>query len=265
MELLKKIKEKSPLIHGITNPISINTCANATLALGARPIMAEHPKEVFEITKTSKCLLLNLGNITDIRMKSMEISADCANLHHVPIVLDLVGVSCSALRHTFADLLLKQKNIAVIKGNYSEIYAMYSDSYQSNGVDAEDFINISMAATAAKAMAVKYNTTVIASGKIDIVANNEKIIFVHNGTKTLSEITGTGCLLGMITACCLSMDRTIMSAVYACAILGICGELSVTKNGYGSFYTNLWDNISKINDDTIKKYIKTEEKDFEKY
>ena len=45
-DILTGLRERAPLIHCITNPISINHCANAILALGGRPIMAEHPREV---------------------------------------------------------------------------------------------------------------------------------------------------------------------------------------------------------------------------
>lgn len=262
MNVLKQIREKSPLIHAITNPISINSCANAALAVGASPIMAEHPKEVFGITKNSDCLLLNLGNITDIRMESMKISAECANLNRVPIVLDLVGVSCSELRYEFAMHLMEKRNLSVIKGNYSEIYSMYCKNYRSEGVDAEKSVDINMATVAVKSLALKFNVTVIASGAVDIIANCEKVIYIHNGTKMLSGITGTGCLLGMIVACCMSVDSSTDSAAFACAVLGICGELSGSEKGYGSFYTKLWDALSTVDDDMIEKYKKAEEWEF---
>lgn len=94
-QLLEKVKECHPLIHCITNPISIHQCANGILAIGGRPIMAEHPEEVEEITKTADALMLNLGNITDVRMQSMKIAAKTARTNHIPILIDLVGIACS--------------------------------------------------------------------------------------------------------------------------------------------------------------------------
>ena len=113
--LLASLKAHAPLIHAITNPISIHQCANAILAVGARPIMAEHPREVAEITETAGALLLNLGNITDVRMESMEISAQTACRCGIPFVLDAVGVGCSSLRREYAHGLLQRFSPAVFK------------------------------------------------------------------------------------------------------------------------------------------------------
>lgn len=97
----------SDLIHCITNPISMMQCANAVLALGAKPMMAEHPQEVAEITATASALLLNLGNISDVRMESMRISFGVAMEKGIPVVIDAVGVSCSKLRRNFVEELLR--------------------------------------------------------------------------------------------------------------------------------------------------------------
>ena len=137
-----KVKECHPLIHCITNPISIHQCANAILAVGARPMMAEHPKEVREITESADALLLNLGNITDARMESMMISTKAAKQKGIPIVLDAVGVACSTLRRSFARELLKTVSPTVIKGNYSEISALYHEKYHSVGVDADALVGV---------------------------------------------------------------------------------------------------------------------------
>ena len=119
--ILTYIQQEAPLIHCITNPISINDCANILLAIGARPIMAEHPKEVAEITAIAKGLALNLGNITDARMASMKISAGVAKDKGIPFVLDLVGLSCSQLRQKYAQELLQITVPDIIKGNISEL------------------------------------------------------------------------------------------------------------------------------------------------
>ena len=107
----KESRAKAHLIHCITNPISMNQCANTILALGSKPIMAEHPEEVAEITRTASALLLNLGNISDVRMTSMKISLKEANDKDIPAVLDAVGVSCSALRRRFVSELIKTGTI----------------------------------------------------------------------------------------------------------------------------------------------------------
>ena len=131
-EICALVREKHPLIHCITNPISINQCANAILAIGARPIMAEHPSEVREITETSDALMLNLGNITDARMVSMKNALLAAKEKGIPAILDAVGIACSKLRRNYISELLEIGIPTVIKGNYSEIYALYHDATESD-------------------------------------------------------------------------------------------------------------------------------------
>ena len=116
-DIRKTVKQNQPLIHCITNPISINQCANAILAIGARPMMAEHPKEVSEITRTARSLMLNLGNITDARMESILISAKTAREQNIPFLLDAVGIACSTLRREYVKELLSTAIPTVIKGN----------------------------------------------------------------------------------------------------------------------------------------------------
>ena len=129
------------LIHCITNPISINQTANAILALGASPIMAEHPLEVEEITETASSLLLNTGNITDVRMTSMKISLKAANRMGIPVTLDAVGTACSPLRKGFVKELISEGKITVIKGNASEILALADDTFKDTGVDARKAVD----------------------------------------------------------------------------------------------------------------------------
>ena len=135
-EIREFTKNSAPLIHCITNPISIHDCANMILAVGARPIMAEHPEEVEEITEVSSALMLNLGNITDARIISMQRALSTANRKNIPVLLDLVGVTCSQLRRSFAKQLLSQGVFSVIKGNISEILAAAELPYHGTGIDA---------------------------------------------------------------------------------------------------------------------------------
>lgn len=236
------VRGKIPLVHCITNPISINQCANAILAVGARPIMAEHPKEVAEITANASALVLNLGNITDARMKSMLTSAKIAKEKNIPFVVDLVGVACSELRRNYALKLLKYRP-TVIKGNYSEIKAVYDVAYKSSGVDAE-FSDVNYIKDISRSLSGKYNCTVLASGETDIVCNSKNTFCVKNGTPQLADITGTGCMLGALCGCYLSVSADIMGVLTACGALGICGERAQTDNGNGTFFVNLMNELS---------------------
>lgn len=262
-QIRKSVYEKQPLIHCITNPISINQCANAILAIGGRPIMAEHPDEVAEITKAAQALMLNLGNITDVRMKSMAISANAAKEMHIPYVLDVVGVACSRLRRSFAHQLIESTSPTLIKGNYSEINALYNAAYSAAGVDSEPLFDINFISDIAIRLARKYNAMILASGKTDIVTDGKRLIYLHNGTPQLAGITGTGCMLGALCGVYLAVSRDITAIKAACAVLGICGELSQTKKGNGSFTVNLMDNLSVLSDRDFEKHLKAEEKEIE--
>ena len=262
--MLNKIRSEvttlRPLIHCITNPISINQCANAVLAVGARPIMAEHPREVKEITETANAVMLNIGNITDARMESISISLTTAKQKNIPVILDAVGVACSKLRRDYVSGLFEIAVPTVIKGNYSEINALYSAKYRSSGVDADFSLNNGDIEKAAVSLAQKYRTVILASGKDDIVTDGSRLVHIRNGSEMLAAVTGTGCMLGALCAAYLSVKPDIDAAVAACAVLGICGQLAETSDGNGSFTVNLMNALSTIKNSDIDKYLNMEEK-----
>lgn len=253
------VARKKPLIHCITNPISINECANTILSVGAKPIMAEHPKEVCEITGTSDALMLNIGNITDARKKSIKLSLKKAREICIPVLLDIVGIACSKFRRKYVLKLLKVSVPSVIKGNYSEIAALHSKKYFSVGVDADVSLEISYISKISKELALKYQTVVLATGKTDIITNGEKTIYVKNGTSLLASVTGTGCMLGALCTAFLASLEPMEAAVSACVYFGICGESAQTEKGSGSFMVNLMDKISTLSKEEIIKHMNMEE------
>ena len=256
-EIRKKVRERHPLIHCITNPISLNQCANAILAVGARPIMAEHPAEVEEITSTSGALMLNVGNITDVRMESVRISAITAQRQGIPIILDAVGIACSSLRRRFVFELMEEVTPTVIKGNYSEIKALSDISYRCAGVDSESLDQWDMGKISAR-LAKGLNSVVLVSGKTDIVSDSGSTVHISNGTPRLGQITGTGCMLGALCACFLSVCADRRAAVTACGVMGISGELAEAAKGSGSFGISLLDSLSSLSDEDIQNKLKME-------
>lgn len=259
IDSFNRVKNKGNLIHCITNPISINICANTILSTGNRPIMAEHPKEVYNITKSSNGLLLNLGNITDARMKSIKISSKAAKKESVPIVLDVVGISCSNLRKAYTKKLIKKYTPDVIKGNYSEIYALYKNEYCSKGVDSE-IIDKEKITKVAINLSNKYNCVVLASGKTDIIASKENHTYINNGVEQLSHITGTGCILGSLIATFITEASSYAGTILACVVLGIAGEMAQIPDKNASFQAKLIDELSSFDTVEIKNKIKMEEK-----
>ena len=256
----KKIRELRPLIHCITNPISINQCANTILATGARPMMAEHPEEAALVTKSAGALMLNMGNITDVRKESMLISTKEAGKSGIRTVLDICGAASLPSRRDYAFLLINENVPSVIKGNYSEIYALYRQEYSSTGVDADLSLTAENVEKAAIELAGTFHTTILASGKTDIVTDGRRVAHIYNGTPQLSIITGTGCMQGALCAAFLSVAEGYEAAVMACEMLGICGELAETEKGSGTFMVNLLDSLSVINDLELESRIKADEK-----
>ena len=239
----KEASQNNRLIHCITNPISMNQCANAILALGAKPIMAEHPDEVMEITSTASSLLLNLGNITDSRISSMRLALKEASATGIPVTLDAVGAACSSLRKTLVRLFLSSGKFACIKGNYSEILALYDDTYRSEGVDAKEGIENELIRRAVLELSKTHNCIVAATGKVDLIASDGEIKEVTGGTCQLSQVTGTGCMLGAIIATYLAEENSFQSVVDACSFFKKCGEKAATDKGPGTFMVNLMDAI----------------------
>ncbi|MDY6339582.1 MAG: hydroxyethylthiazole kinase [Saccharofermentans sp.] len=244
----KEASKNDRLIHCITNPISMNQCANAILALGARPIMAEHPDEVMEITRTASSLLLNLGNITDSRISSMRLALKEASATGIPVTLDAVGAACSSLRKTLVRLFLTSGKFACLKGNYSEILALYDDTYKAAGVDAKEGIESELIRRAVIELSKTNNCIVAATGKVDLIASDGEIKEVTGGSAQLSQVTGTGCMLGAIIATYLAEENSFQSVVNACKFFKSCGEKAATDKGTGTFMVNLLDAIGVLHE-----------------
>lgn len=260
------VREKSPLIHAITNPIAINMVANAILFQGAKAICAEHPDEMKDIVKISDSLSVNLGNITDSRIKSIELAVKFANQKNIPVVIDLVGVGASKLRYEFAKKLLENYKFSLIKGNGSEILAISGNDSNAKGIDVgekdktngeniEKFIEIS------KNLCQKYQTSVLITGKTDILVGEKEYFLIENGCENLSKITATGCMLTSLISTFLSVTNPIEASILGLLILEISGEISDRDKLY-SFFVNLMDNISSISDDEILKRAKIREVKF---
>jgi hydroxyethylthiazole kinase len=175
------------------------------------------------------------------------------------VVLDAVGTACSGLRREFAARLLTTAKPAVLKGNYSEIYALYRAAYRSSGVDADEALGEDEVREAAAGLAKKYNTTVLASGRTDIVTDGTRVALIRNGTPQLTAVTGTGCMLGALCGVYLSVSPGMAAATTACVVLGVCGQIAETEKGSGTFMVNLLDALSTVTDEQLEELIELEE------
>lgn len=252
-EILTQLQEKKPLVHHLTNYVTVNDCANATLAIGASPIMADDIAEAGDIAAIASALVLNIGTLNSRSVASMLEAGKRANTAGVPIVFDPVGAGASILRNHTTRTILEQIKPAVIRGNVSEIKFIAGVSSNTKGVDAgeqdsntlqED--NIAMA----KQLADRLGCVIAVTGATDIVTDGKQTILLQNGHPMLSSVTGTGCLTSsLIGSFCGVTDDYCLAAVAGILTTSIAGEIAYEKAGHlgtGSFHIALIDAISKM-------------------
>ena len=254
-EILHALRSKQPHIHCITNYVTANDCANALLAAGALPIMADAPEESGEITASCAGLTLNLGTLSPARCSAMQISGKTANQLQIPVVLDPVGAGASRLRRETVQTLLDTVRFTAIRGNYSELKAIGGESCRSGGVDtAETFSQTDLqdAAEFAAALSRKIHTVIVLTGETDIVTDGMRMFCIYNGDPTMQRVTGAGCMLSALTAACAAAFPAdpLRAAAGAVVMMGVCGELAAARltatEGNAAFRTHLIDSLFRL-------------------
>lgn len=250
---LKNIKEKTPLVYHLTNTVTINDCANITLAIGGSPLMSFCLEEIKEIIGFSSSVVLNIGTM-DRSMEKMAVEVGkIANKLKKPIILDPVGVGATKARKNLVNALLKEIKFTVIKGNMAEIKSILNIDSLSRGVDSleKDDSGEKLVKLAAK----KFNSVIAITGEIDYIGNQEIVFKVMNGHKKMELVTGTGCMISSLIGAFLGgKNNSLVSAVGGVLSMGIAGELA-EKNfiGTGSLKVNIMDNISNLTEEIIRK------------
>lgn len=264
---LTQIKEKNPLTHCITNSVTINDCANAVLAIGGSPFMAEDAEELAEVVTIADALVINIGKLSKEQIKSMNVSAKVANETDTPIILDPVGVGVTELRNKTTLDLINNYNMAAIRGNISEIKSIaklvgvIDENNTAKGVDVniDDIIteeNLSANGEIIKELANKLNTTILASGPIDILSDGTTTIAIDNGDDMMPVITGSGCMLSSIVGSCIGGSAPLEGTLIAILAMNLAGEKARAKveekdEGTGSFRTYLIDYLYKTNAESL--------------
>ena len=230
---LENVRALRPLIHNITNYVTVNDVANALLAIGASPIMADDAAEVEDITSICAALNVNIGTLNKSTIPSMMLAAKKAESLGHKIVLDPVGAGASALRTNTALELLDAVRFDVVRGNISEIKTLAFGSGTTKGVDADfaDSVsqeNLSEAISFAKKTAAKLKCVVAITGAIDLVSDANETYVIKNGLPQMSAITGTGCQLSALVAAFIAAnpENVLKAAAAAVCAMGLCGELA---------------------------------------
>ena len=266
-ENLKNIREKNALTHCITNSVTINDCANAVLAIGGSPFMAEDAEELEEVVTIADVLVINIGKLSKNQIESMKISAKTANATNTPIILDPVGVGVTQLRNRTTLDLIENYDITAIRGNISEIKAIaklvgvLDESNTAKGVDVniDDIIteeNLKANGDVICELANKLNTVILASGPIDILSDGKTTVAIDNGDDMMPLITGSGCMLSSIVGSCIGGSNPFDGSLVAILAMNIAGEKARAKveeknEGTGSFRAYLIDYLYKTDSETL--------------
>ncbi len=262
--ILKRVRELCPLIHNITNYVTVNDCANILLACGGSPIMADDIAEAEEITSICGGLNINIGTLNYNTVKSMKAAGKRANALGHPVLLDPVGAGASELRTQTARELIDEIDFAVIRGNVSEIKTLALGKGSTKGVDADiaDKVTeetLDSAVSFAKRFAEETGAVIAVTGAIDIVADKDRAFCIRNGHPMMSSITGTGCQLSAMTAAFITAapHHMLEAAAAATIAMGLCGEKAFERlsalDGNASYRNYIIDAVYRLTPEELER------------
>jgi hydroxyethylthiazole kinase len=253
--ILKKIRTTKPVIHHITNFVTINDCANITTALGASPVMAYNQDEVVEIASLSNALVLNLGTPDCSRFDVVTLSGKTANQLDIPVIVDPVGIGATQLRLNGIKKLFSEVSPSVVKGNASEIKTLAGLNIRKNNVIDSTETMDATSIDAISAFARRINAVVAVTGKVDIITDGTQLIKISRGTEMFTYISGAGCLTSSVIGAFCAVEKDTFLAT-ACAIyaVNICGENAAEEcDGPADFKIKLINELYSLYDGKIKE------------
>lgn len=262
IENLDRLRKNVPLIYHITNYVTINDCANITIATGASPVMSMEYSEAEDLVKISSSLVINIGTLTESVYNTINIACGKANELKIPIILDVVGLGATEYRNKVIRELADKFEFTVIKGNLSEIKYFCGLEAKTKGVDTEDFINTEKemedVIKIMKKKAEINKTILIATGEKDIICDSEKVYIVENGNYLMGKISGSGCMLTSVIGSFLKDKENMENCLSALVIYNIAGELAYNnldeKDGLATYKVKLMDSVYKLkNTDILEK------------
>lgn len=271
-KIMDNVKIQKPLVHCITNSVTMNDCANAILAVHGSPIMADEIKEVEDITSICQALVINIGTLNERTVEAMIKAGQKANALNHPIILDPVGAGASSFRSETTFRLLDKIQFSVIRGNISEIKTVYQGIGTTKGVDADinDIVNeenLDETIDFARELSQRTGAIIAITGAIDIIADANHATIIRNGCSNMSRITGTGCMLSAILGAYVAVNQDSMFDTVSCAValMGYSGELAQQKvqqqdAGTGSLRVYLIDALSTMTAEKLNGGIKIEER-----
>lgn len=265
--MLTELRNRVPLVHCITNYVTVNDVANALLAIGASPIMADDIEETADITAISSALVINIGTLNKRTIASMTASGKKANELGIPVVFDPVGAGASRLRNETVKAILDEVKISVIRGNLSEISFVAGLEVSTKGVDSSEADEKNDAAEVAKAVAKRLGCVAAITGVVDIITDGSRLVRIKNGNRMLSKVTGTGCVsTALIGAFAGTGEDFLVAAAGGVSAMAMAGETSFEKagqTGTGSFHMGIIDALSMLDADSVMAQAEFEEEQLE--
>lgn len=253
--VLQRVRDENPLVHNITNVVVTNFTANGLLALGASPVMAYAPEEVADMVRISRALVLNIGTLNKDVVSSMILAGKTANELGIPVIFDPVGAGATLFRTEMAQKIIEELNVSIIRGNAAEVANVLGEKWEIKGVDggARQESNVELAVTAAQ----KLHTTVVITGKDDVLTDGKTTYLVSNGHPLLTKVTGTGCLLTSVIGAFAGVEKDLLLAgVSALSFYGIAAEKAFEKAGDlgpGSFQIEFLNQLSQVSLEDIQQ------------
>jgi hydroxyethylthiazole kinase len=249
---LATLRERKPLVHQITNYVVMNETANATLALGALPVMAHAAEEVEEMVALARALVLNIGTLSEHWVESMLLAGGTATARGIPVVLDPVGAGATGYRTVTARRILDLVDVTVLRGNAGEVATLVGERAEVRGVEsmAAGLDSADLARVAAQRLGVIASVT----GPVDYVSDGEHVLSVANGHELLATVTGTGCMSSALSGCFLAAkpDEPLEAAAEALAAFGVAAENAAAgAEGPGTFHARLYDALYALDPDTL--------------
>lgn len=255
---LESIRSQAPVVHNITNYVVMNNTANALLAIGASPVMAHAEEEVVDMVNIASALVINIGTLSKKWIKSMFKAAGAARKKGIPFVFDPVGAGATTYRTKTARDLIAAESPTVIRGNASEIMALYDDKSRTKGVDSA--ASSDRAIEIAQKLSELHKCSVCVSGAVDYVIDQEKIVKIKNGHPMMPRVTGLGCTASALCGAFAAVETSAFKATaQAMAVMGITGELAAkVAKGPGSLQMYFLDCLYRITQDDIARLLKIE-------
>jgi hydroxyethylthiazole kinase len=257
---LRKLREQKPLVHQITNYVVMNETANATLALGALPVMAHAGEEVEEMARIASSLVLNIGTLSEHWIEAMLVAGAAASERQIPVVLDPVGAGATAYRTVTAHRILELVDVTVLRGNAGEVATLVGAQAEVRGVES---IGAGLdAAELARTAARSFGLVASVTGAVDHVSDGERVLAVSNGDALLATVTGTGCMSSALTGCFLAAkpDDPLAAAAEALAAFGVAAEDAARgADGPGTFHARLYDALYALDPETLDARVRIEE------